>query len=207
MLTILITTFKRPKILQRLLSSLPLSIKQYIWADPDDDVGVSFQRNSMVKMAETEYVAIIEDDCIFTEHTDLNKAVDILKRRDLDILGIDCGVDYKGTFETKDGIVTYKRSDGPLYDFIPQIFVAKRQALLDHPWDESLKIGEHFAFFYTHRGKMKIGWTDEVSIIHDSVDNPDYLPYRNRGIEYVKKYMRENNIKVRVDLHGERIEV
>jgi len=81
-----------------------------------------------------------------------------------------------------------------LYDYVPNMFIARRECLLKHKWDESLKIGEHFAFFHEHYPNLKIDFTQEVSIIHEHITNKDYQEYRGRGLQYAKQYIKKKNI-------------
>lgn len=208
-ITILVTTTQRPQALKRILGSISLyypKIPVIVFDDTDSDIGVSAARNKLIREAKTEYVFIVEDDCIFTNDTRL----DILKKNigDNDMIGlriIQNGTElvYRGNFEYKDGRVTY--CSGEPLEFIPNIFLAKRKSLLKFPYDESLKIGEHFAFFFENRGKLKIGHCENASILHEHMNNPKYNVIRNRAIGYVKKYMKKAGIKERVDLNGELI--
>ena len=210
-LTILIKTFKRPKALEILLES----IKKYYPDIPiivvDDssensefgfDIGLSRGRNELVKKCKTKYCAIIEDDCRFTEKTDLDKILKELIDRDLDILQFKIDTAYYGLYEKDDDGVKYvKASRDGLYDFCSNIFVAKTDTLGEYPWDEELKMGEHFAYFYEHQGKLKIGISD-VEILHCHIDNQDYQPYRSRAVRYVKQYLVKKGLSHIRDLEG-----
>lgn len=202
MITILIKTFKRPQVLQRLIDSIKRFQPDvpYIVLDDDDDIGVSAGRNRLVEMCETEYCLVLDDDCVFTEKTDLKKAVEILKERDLDILQLNIGEGYQGIYKTNGGEVTMLRTsrDG-LYDFVSNVFVAKTAKLRECKWDENLKIGEHFAYFYTHKGKLRIGLTNEVKLEHHHTRVSGYNEYRERALDYVKEFMRKNGISKRID--------
>lgn len=202
MITILIKTFKRPQVLERLLNSIKKFQPgiPYIVLDDEEDIGVSAGRNRLVEMCDTPYCLILDDDCVFTDKTDLKRAVEILKEKDLDILQLDIGEGYQGIYETNGSEVTMLRTsrDG-LYDFVSNVFVAKTDKLRECKWDESLKIGEHFAYFYTHKGKLRIGKTDEVRLEHHHARVSDYNAYRDRALEYVKEFMRKNGITKRID--------
>jgi glycosyltransferase involved in cell wall biosynthesis len=210
--TILIQTFKRPEALKRLLES----IKQQgyppemvlVHDDSETDLGLSASRNKLVFWSNTEYVILVDDDCIFTERTDITKLEGIMDTVEYDILAFDLGIHYMGTYKTEGDTVKLApgvNSQG-MYDFVPNVFIAKRQSLLKCQWDPSLKMGEHFAYFYTHLGKMKIGFTSEVSVGHSHVSSPEYDEYRQRATEYVKQFMRSNGIKRKVDLDGSVLE-
>ena len=209
-LTILIKTFKRPRMYNRLLGS----IKRYyhgteiITLDDSDensvygfDIGLSRGRNELVKMCKTKYCMILDDDCIFTGKTKLEELVKDLKRRDLDIIQPKVsGLRYAGRFRTEGDTVYYEPDHKHgLYHYCLNIFVAKTDSLRKHPWDESLKMGEHFAFFYEHMDKLKIGLNNYVSIDHEHESSPEYDKYRYRAENYLKQYMNRKGIKLRVE--------
>ncbi len=229
-LTILITCFERPQCRDRLLESIKKYAPEYPVIVVDDskepnlvegvtnvrlpfDSGVSAKRNAGLLAVTTDYVFILEDDCIFNEETDLTKALSFLEKSGADMLGIKAsGVDYCGTYavtKTLDGFFIKCSRDALsgdfgvfFYDFIPNIFVAKTVTLKQHPWDESLKMGEHFAFFWKYRGQLRIGFTSEVKITHGHIATPSYSQFRSRAPEYVRDFMRKNGIKRREDFHG-----
>jgi hypothetical protein len=210
--TILIKTFERPETCQRLIDSIRLYYPEIPILVADDskennkysdcvlyrlpfDSGVSYGRNFLLDKAQTPYVLILDDDCVFTSDTDIELLEEMIG--DNDILGFECfpSLNYVGHFEKK-GKIVYMLEGEP-YEFVPQIFLAKRTI---PKWDESLKIGEHFAYFY--KNKLKIDYTTKVSIDHLHVSNPEYDKYRERAKEYVKKFMRENDIDRKVDIDG-----
>lgn len=211
-ITVLIKTFKRKQAVDRLIES----IKRYypdlpilVLDDSDKnseygfDIGISRGRNILVDKCQTKYCMILDDDCYFTDKTDIKKALGLIG--DYDILclkEVDCGKssNYRGRFEIDGDTVKYV--SGTPYQFVNNIFIAKTDSLKKHKWDDSLKMGEHFAFFFTHRDKLKLGYTDEVEVVHDHIDTDGYQYYRNRSADYVKKFMKENGIKKRIDLMG-----
>jgi len=212
-LTILIKTFRRPLLAERLV----LSIKKYypdieiLTLDDSNedsplgfDIGISRGRNELVKRCNTKYCMILDDDCVFTDETNLELALRELKEKDLDILQLTTPkLVYQGLFETNGGTVTYKHGnkDG-LYDFCLNIFIAKTESLRKYPWDEEQKIGEHFAYFYEHQGKLKIGVTKNVVIDHLHEDAAGYGQYRDRAVSFVKIYLNKKGLSKRVDLNN-----
>jgi len=211
MLTILIKTFKRPKALARLQASIEKfypDIPVIVVDDSFDnsefgfDIGLSRGRNELVKKCNTEYCVMLEDDCVLNENTDLDKILQEIKDRGLDILQFKIDTDYYGLYE-KDGTgVKYVKGDRDgLYDFCSNIFIAKTASLLKYKWDEELKLGEHFAYFYEHQGKLKIGVSD-VPIDHCHFGGKEYSEYRNRAVGYVKQYMKKKGITHIKDLSG-----
>ena len=200
--TILFQTFKRPDACKKLLDSI---IKYYpklypefviINDDSEHDRGLSWGRNFLVSQAKTKYVLIIDDDTVFTNHTKLETLEAIMDTKDLDILAFECGFDYIGSYHIeKDKVhLIPQRNKYGLYDYVPNMFIARRESLSKYPWDEKLKIGEHFAYFYEHYPNLKIDYTDEVSILHEHINNPFYKEFRGRGLQYAKQYMRKKGI-------------
>lgn len=193
----------RPWIARRLTDSIRAYYPgiEIIVLDDEDDMGVSAGRNKMVDMCRTEYCMILDDDCIFTEKTDLNLALELAK--DYDMLGIQVGeknwvLDYKGKYLVEGSVVRLV-NETPL-EFIPNVFIAKTGVLRKYRWDERLKVGEHFAYFFTHRGKINIGYTNKVEIRHEHADFEDYREFRKRATDYVKMFMRENGLTKRIEL-------
>lgn len=223
-ITVLIKTFERPKSCAALLTS----VRQFYPDIPivlvDDsktpfratgehvtsihlpfDSGVSKGRNAGVEKVQTRYTFLCDDDCVFTRDTDLNHLQKLLEESGVDILGIRAsGVNYSGTYRIEGDTIYCDRGANAqgLYDFVPNIFLAKTETLRQFKWDEELKIGEHFAYFFEHQGKLKIGYTEDVSVIHDHQLTEDYSRYRNRAFDYVKSYLRSKGYKRRVDWHG-----
>ena len=138
----------------------------------------------------------------------------LLESNDLDLLGVkEIGNSYYGLLENDGDTVKYIHGDRgisgwvTLYDFVPNLFLMKTESAKQFGWDDSLKIGEHFAYFHKHLGKLKIGFTDSVSLEHDHIGGDSYATYRDSSLDYIKKYMLENGIKRRIDLGGNIIEL
>jgi len=200
--TIIFQTFKRPAICQRLLDSIqkhyPSHVPDFVIVndDSEQDNGLSWGRNFLVKQAKTEYVMLIDDDAEFTEMTNIKLLEQMMDETQLDILGFACGFDYIGSYKVEGRTVTLlpQQNEQGRYDYVPNMFIARRESLLQHPWDEELKIGEHFAYFYEHYPNLKIDYTDQVSIKHEHISNPDYAKYRGRALQYAKRYMQKKGI-------------
>jgi hypothetical protein len=188
----------------------PIDGIEYIHTD--FDIGVSAGRNLGVKLAKTKYVFTCDDDNIVIESTDLAKAEQLIREYDIDLLGVkEINNSYYGLFAWDGDTVRYIKGDMgkmgkvTLYDFVPNLWIAKTDALRKYQWDEYLKTGEHFAYFLTHKGKLRVGFTDAVSMGHAPTTNPTYAPMRDRASEYVLHFMRQNGIKKRIDLFGNEV--
>ena len=212
MITILIKTFRRPQALAKLLESIKEfspDIPVIVLDDSNEDsefgfdIGLSRGRNELVKKCTTPYCVMLEDDCVLNKNTDIKKIIQELIDRNLDILQFKVnGLHYCGLFETSGTEVSYVNGNrNGLYDFCANIFVAKTDTLRKFKWDEDLKLGEHFAYFYEHLGKLKIG-VSEVEIEHHQIRTADYQKYRDRAVGYVKQYMKNKGITKRKDLSG-----
>ena len=111
-ITFIVKTFERPYCIKRLVKSV---VKKYpdariLIADDSEktcknyfehskwsknvqvyelphDCGLSKGRNYLVDKVETRYFVLLDDDFIFDDRTDILRALEILKVKDLDILG------------------------------------------------------------------------------------------------------------------------
>lgn len=204
--TIITHTFRRPEAIKALTKSIARFYPEMLQGhflvndDTEHDRGVSWGRNHLISQAKTEFILCIDDDFVFTEKTKIERLEELMDTTDNDLIGFDCGADYMGSFVI-DGTTVHqvpKRNENGLYDYIPQIFIARREVMLNHRWDDRFKIGEHFPFFFEHFGKLKIDYTDTVSIQHKHISSPEYKTFRQRGWEYGKQYMREKGIKKKI---------
>jgi len=176
------------------------------------DIGVSAGRNLGVRLASTPYVFTCDDDCFFGQHTDLRRAEELLEAARVDLLGINDSTGFWGLYAVSDGAVEYHQASrgevGPvrLVDFAPSQLLAPARVLRRYPWDESLKTGEHFAYFYAHLGRIRVGYTEAISVHHEPMRNPLYDAHRGRALGYVREFMRRQNLRRRIDLAGEVLE-
>lgn len=200
--TIIFQTFKRPEICNRLLASIkayyPNHFPDFVIMndDSEQDKGLSWGRNYLVSQAKTQYVLLIDDDAEFTEATNLALLEQMMDNSDLDILGFDCGFDYIGSYKVEGRSVTLlpQKNEFGRYDYVPNMFIARRESLLKYKWIDELKIGEHFAYFYEHYPHLKVDYTDKVSIKHEHISNPDYAKYRSRALQYARQYMQKKGL-------------
>lgn len=126
-ITFLIKAFERPYCVKRLVKSIyryypkakiliaddsrRQSCKQYFdgnYSDKDiavyeieQDRGLSFGRNYLLDRVSTEYFVLLDDDFVFDSRTNITGALEILKKKNLDILG-----GYIRNFTVQSGFVS-----------------------------------------------------------------------------------------------------
>ncbi len=229
--TALICTFERPACAERLVAQIlarfpympiividdskearPIPNVQYVHTD--FDIGISAKRNLGVTLTQTEYVFHCDDDNVLIPESLIGEAEFLLEGSGVDLLGLkEVNNEYYGVFARDGDTVRYLKADigtigdVTLYDFVPNLWIAKTAALKTHRWDDSLKTGEHFAFFYEHNKRLIVGFTDRVQFGHAPMTNSVYAAHRNRAGEYVKQFMRTQKIRRRIDLGGNVIEL
>jgi hypothetical protein len=172
------------------------------WIQMPYDSGLCAGRNAMVKAATTQYVILCDDDFIFEEKTDLGALLLPLPETDLDICGGLVRRDGKtasnwcGNFIWPPGPDHVLRMSHPLpivelsrgirfmrCDVTYNFFAARRQFLINHPWDETFKITqEHTDSFLTWKlAGAKVGFTIDCICGHTKHYNgDDYRKYRTR---------------------------
>lgn len=188
------------------------------------DCGLSYGRNFLVSKVKTKYFCLCDDDFIFDKKTDLEKALEILKEKKVDILGgyirnykiettfkdkiiklgqkifhYELPTNYIGTInQKKDTLyVDYKIFEFPEYqesDLVLNFFIAKTKTIMDNPWDNDLKLQEHTAFFYSIKNK-------NVKVAFTNKLSVRHCPIQNRKYKnlrsrnYTHVFMEKNNLK------------
>jgi glycosyltransferase involved in cell wall biosynthesis len=227
--TAIISTFERPDLCLRLIASarqhcpdVPLlvvddSLQPRDWPEADDclvlpyDSGLSAKRNAGVARVGTGWVVILDDDFVCTERTDLNLLARIAAESGLDIVGgevIERGspVRYHGNFTQSGNHVVMQRGwveeNGiNRCQLIPNFFAARAETLVEHPWDESLKLAEHSPFFWRWQNDLKVGWTERVAVGHQQERPAAYNELRMRAYQMFQDWLDENGL-CWTDLHG-----
>lgn len=188
------------------------------------DCGLSFGRNYLVKKVKTEYFCLCDDDFIFDNKTDLETALNILKEKELDIIGgymrnykiinspkdriikvvqkllrYELPTNYIGNFKEENNILTinYRIHDFPEYEkveIVNNFFIAKTKVILNNLWDNDLKLQEHTAFFYEAKKK-------NVKVGFTNKLSVRHCPIQNfkyknyRTRNYTHVFMEKHNIK------------
>lgn len=192
-ITVLVHTYKRPECAKRLIESVPDGVPVLVYDDSNADKGLSWGRNYLVSKAKTKYVIILDDDCFFEKDLDFDRLEKEMDDGGYDMMELRSHVNYRGYYEVDGEIVRCVPSDERL-EYIANIFIAKTDTLKKFKWDESLKMGEHFAFFFTHRGNFKLG-ISEFMVEHDHKNSEEYQKGRDRAIDFLREFMKKNNIK------------
>ncbi len=207
-LTAIIKTFERPETLQRLLSSLRRCYPDMhvIVADdshepqkPDGvetiilpyDSGVSAGRQKALDAVKTPYVLLLDDDFIFYADTKLEEALNILEREPvIDIMGGEVvnlpsfkAADYRDARlhpTTRTSLVppgTLLESL-PVYDKIPNFYIARTERLKLVGWDHRIKRLDHADFFTRAKGILVTVMNKRFKILH--AQTPHNLPYMKK---------------------------
>ncbi len=135
------------------------------WFELPYDVGLSAGRNFLLDRVETDFTMIADDDFIFTRRTRIEDALDAFERcGQLDLVAGRSLTPQDGQLrpDSLNGILYREErvlvqhfgrrrrmlAGFPIYDFVPNLFVARTEALRRVRWDERLKVGEHIEFFW-----------------------------------------------------------
>ena len=185
---------------------------------PYDSVGLSGGRNFGLRHVETEYVVICDDDMVFGPKTDLGRMLHVLGTTRFDL--VSCRwMDHdpwrsirqgrsriEGTAELVDGDlvrrlgVSRERVDGlPVYDVLPNFFMASVERLGDEPWNERLKLIEHVEFFMAMRDRGLLGTRlPDVVIYHHPQLPPHYYDIRMNVKPYHDVWRQERGFERKI---------
>lgn len=177
------------------------------------NIGLSAGRNIALSHVKTTYFVLLDDDFIFTEHTKLERMVDVLEGTNIDIVS---GVMYDfgnikrrfaGCFDVIDGVFTLRTDKTfgeaagyKLYNIVLNFFMAHTETIRGIQWDPDLKMGEHKEFFIRAKQQgIMCTVLDGVSIHHFPEQHGDYAVYRSTAKRYEKLAYEKHGI------HKERI--
>ena len=176
------------------------------------DCGLSKARNTLVAESQKRYILLLEDDFEWTDQTDISKLLRVMQSdREIGVVGGEVRqADQPIRFEFLPLIVgdtLYHAPDGDQYESISGVktkrtgcvmnfALMRREALLDSPWDNKLKVREHLDFFVRfYKTNWRIYFTPEVSI-KDAKGRPttEYKALKDRD-QYQVKMMRKHGLK------------
>ena len=176
------------------------------------DCGLSASRNAIIDHLQTPYLWLLDDDFVFSGESDATPFLDVL---DADpAIGVAGGVihDHRAN---RAGVVSctwaldFERGeDGKLYgraatsparrtpagthyylaDTIHNFCVFRREMLLEHRWDERLKVQEHFDYYLQVQAaaRWKVACVESVRVNHFRESDPTYNLHRNRNQEFYR---------------------
>ena len=201
------------------------------------DTGLSAKRNMMVREAKTDFVVILDDDFEFTRGTRLDKMRRLFDQ--FERVGIVAGrvMDrrrrerpYQGRLEVRgeEGqktVILRRPIPGDAFqhegtiltwcDFTTNFFMARREVLLDNPWDDALKVAEHLPFFLDLHEKnaeaidsgeesWQILYNPDAWVAHWPTRRyPGYRFMRMRGPEYLRRAFIKRGIETLVRLDNQ----
>ena len=87
-------------------------------------------------------------------------------------------------------------------DMVLNFFLDKTDIIKNHGWDNDLKLAEHTAFFFEHKDKINVGYTQEISINHQKVLEGNYIKFRTRAKNFLNDWMIKKNIEQIINLTG-----
>lgn len=133
------------------------------WLRQPHDCGLSYARNTMMLLAPTPFVQLLDDDFTLDEQSHLDVLLErLLTNDDVAIAGpiipadIAKGWHFQGLIKASNGALELARGNHGYVngcdrvDYVPNVFLARKSMLLavDGGWDPQLKLGEHEEFFW-----------------------------------------------------------
>lgn len=202
--TIMTTTFKRPKAIERLLASLEKHYPGVPRIVVHTDGNLSAGRNRAVNSVKTRLTLVADDDFEFTNDTSIERWLDVLNHdadNEADLAGVSGSVVesnrsyswchtikvFRGKMSIHPSTEDWRATkSGVMYrpcDMAINFFLARTEVLRETKWDENLPLEEHRDWFlriYNLR-KWRWGWVPSVTCLHHRDRNQEYTKFRNRS--------------------------
>jgi glycosyltransferase involved in cell wall biosynthesis len=174
----------------------------------DFGCGLSKGRNTGLRLVDTPYFLLCDDDFVLSEKSDVLLLTQRLIEHGADIsagLYDDFGValrHFYGSFSSDgDSLVRKLRTGRNLsrnviqVDFTPNFFVGKTEAVLRIGWDEHIKIGyEHEDFFLcAMKCELKSIVSTDVSVLHLPCGGKEYFQHRFNTEESFEVFRTKHN--------------
>lgn len=207
--TAVIKTFERPYALRRLLASIRRRFPSLRVVVVDDsksptvmdgvetvlmpfDTGVSAGKRAGLARVTTKYVLMLDDDFVFYRRTRLPDAVRVLDtQREIDLVGGDVvnlpfftRVDYETAelFPTA-AAPTFRKGTSiaglPVYDKVPNFYVARTEKLRLVGWTPELKRVDHADFFTRAKGVLTTVFYADFKCLHAQTPfDREYMRHR-----------------------------
>ena len=151
------------------------------------DIGLSAGRNKLLDTGTTPIVVFADDDHLVTEHTRLEQMVQKLEANsDIDLLAALSNDEERprllksngGQLRIHRGTIKQRGSIRWCH-YVGNCFVAYRDILQAIRWDESLKVEEHWDFFWRAKiAGVNVAVDVSHSFAHKHVDPPEYQRHR-----------------------------
>jgi hypothetical protein len=175
------------------------------------DSGLSFARNFLVQKASemnVPYCLMLEDSTQFIQSYNFQPIIDILEtNKKIGKIGFEAGnskCPWEYLLEVTPSGVKFSYSDEWLefnnikflrVDICLNIFLATTQSLLDVPYDNELKLGEHEDHAIRYKEKYLTYWTNSYCFKRIVANTSDeYQTYRNRLKDYIKIVKQKYNM-------------
>ena len=209
-LTAIIKTFERPETIKRLLASIYRlypnikiivvddSRKPEYYKDTQTifmpyDSGVSAGRQKALEAVKTPYVLLLDDDFIFYCETELEPVMELMeKENEIDIMGgmvVNLpsfkSTDYLDAKLHATSTPSIKKEGSeiaglPVYNKVPNFYVARTERLKLVGWDKHIKRLDHADFFTRAKGLLITVWNKDFKILHAQTPfNKIYMDKRN----------------------------
>jgi hypothetical protein len=196
LVTLCITTFRRPDALASILGSIAHFYPDLPKVVVDTRGNLSWGRNYAVKQVNTPYLMLLEDDFVFTEQTNVRTLLQILQEdKELGFVGGAInGAHSAYNFDLHRCTLTQVPAtrfrcnkygqEYVLCNYTDNFGLIRTELFHDVKWDEELEIHEHLNFFYnlaqTHLWRVAVA--KDVNIKHDRPrPTPEYKQFRKRN--------------------------
>lgn len=173
--------------LARQLRQLDVRVESF-----QEDVGIGVCLNNAIGTVVTPYGALLDDDFIITEKTEMARWLPFIEHDIYDVIGGAVrrkGGDlqgYLGMLEYGNRSLTLHRipdvdaiTQVTTFDLVLNFFAGKTETLRRIGWDENLKVFRHEDWFLRakHMG-IKVGYHPGVEVLHDTSRNDEHKVYR-----------------------------
>lgn len=212
-LTAIIKTFERPEILARLIGSIKRLYPRLEIIVVDDsknpsftegvqnitlpyDSGVSAGRQKALETVATPYVLLLDDDFVFYRETKLESALKkLMMHPEIDIMGGEVVnlPSFKSTDYSKanlhptnaKAILELGSIVGgmPVYDKVPNFYIARTERLKLVGWDARIKRLDHADFFTRAKGVLTTVYNDKFKILHAQTPFNKYYMTKRHDID------------------------
>lgn len=186
------------------------------WVAVPLDAGLSAARNAMLQAAKTPFVQLLDDDFRVGPRSHLDILLSALWQSKDDIAGAVIPADtknfghFRGLMSTDGDELRLERGDrggawgGCLrVDFVPNVFMGRKESLRKITWDPQLKLGEHEDFFLRAKKQgLKVMSCDHVEVLHEQERwwveggmDPEYNLRRHRVFAFFRIALQKHKLK------------